>query len=248
MKSIMAVILGFVACVTVSVPPVFASGHAAVANCLGHLASSVDDSGTSGTTRSLSQSRGRGAIKKAGRAKKSARDYREMSLPAGTSLSLELRTRLASHTSRVEDIVRARLLEAVRVDGETVLPAGTQIVGHVTDVERPGRVKGRARVALRFTTLRHNADEYEVRTREIERLADSTKAEDAATVGIGAGAGAAVGAILGGGDGAATGAAIGAAAGTGRVLATKGDEVRFEVGDVLETQLTAPLKVLVRTR
>jgi hypothetical protein len=71
---------------------------------------------------------------------------------------------------------------------------------------------------------------------------------NAAKVGIGAGAGAAVGAILGGGSGAATGAAIGAAAGTGTVLATKGDDVRLEVGSMLETQLTAPLRVLVRIR
>jgi hypothetical protein len=145
-------------------------------------------------------------------------------------------------------VVRARLRERVQVDGATVVPAGTQIIGYVTDVERSGRVKGRARVALRFTVIRHDGDEYELRSNEIERVADSTKANDAAKVGIGAGAGAAVGAILGGGSGAAKGAAIGAAAGTGTVLATRGEDVRLEIGEVLETQLTAPLRVLIRVR
>ena len=169
-------------------------------------------------------------------------------LPTGTTLSLELRSRLASDASEVEDTVRARLRQPLAAEGRTVLPTGTQLVGYVTEVERSGRVSGRARIALRFTVLRHDGDEYDVRTKEIEREADSTKGKDAAKVGIGAGAGAAVGAILGGGSGAATGAAIGAAAGTGTVLATKGEDVRLEVGSMLETQLTAPLRVLVRLR
>jgi hypothetical protein len=245
MRSVIVVAL---ACVTVGVPPVLASDDAVRAGNSGRQAVFARESSPGGTTSSLSQSRGRGAVKKAARGKKSAREYREVLLPAGTSLSLELRTRLASDTSRVEEIVRAKLLEAVRINGETVLPSGTQVVGYVTDVERPGRVKGRARVALRFTTLRQGGDEYEIRTREIERLADSTRAQDAAKVGIGAGAGAVLGAIVDGGSGAATGAAIGAAAGTGAALATRGEDVRLEIGEMLETQLTAPLPVLVRVR
>ena len=176
------------------------------------------------------------------------RDYREIVLPAGTTLYLELRSGIASDTSRVEDTVRARLRRPVNAHGRTILPAGTQVVGYVTDVERPGRVSGRAKIVMRFTVVRYDGDEYDMRTRAIEREADSTKGKDAAKVGIGAGAGAAVGAVLGGGSGAATGAAIGAAAGTGTALATKGEDVRLDVGTLLDTQLTAPLRLSVLTR
>jgi hypothetical protein len=176
------------------------------------------------------------------------RDYREVVLPTGTNLYLELRSGIASDTSQVEDTVRARLRRPISKDGRTILPAGTQVVGYVTDVERPGRVSGRAKIAMRFTVVRHDGEEYDMRTRAIEREADSTKGKDAAKVGIGAGAGAAVGAVLGGGSGAATGAAIGAAAGTGTALATKGEDVRLDVGTLLDTQLTAPLRVLILTR
>jgi hypothetical protein len=134
----------------------------------------------------------------------------------------------------------------VTVDGETVLPQGTEVEGRVIDVERSGRVKGRARVALRFTMLAHEGDEYDVRSEAIERVANATKAKDATKIGIGAGAGAAVGAILGGGDGAIKGAAIGGAAGTGAVLATRGEEVRLDAGEPLVTRLTSPLTVRVR--
>ena len=167
---------------------------------------------TEGTNAAMSaEAQGRGNNKKS----KKKSTTREVLLPTGTSLALELRSRLATDTSQVEDTVRARLRDGVAIEGQTVLPAGTQLVGHVTEVERSGRVKGRSRLAVRFTVLRHDGDEYDLRSKEIERVADSTKGSDAAKVGIGAGAGAAVGAVLGGGSGAATGAAIGAAAGTG---------------------------------
>ena len=175
-------------------------------------------------------------------------EYREVTLPAGTALALRLSSGVASDTSQVEDAVQATLREDVTLDGGAVLPAGTELMGRVTDVERSARVKGRARVAFRFTMLTHDGDEYDVRTEAIERMAEATKGEDATKIGIGAGAGAVLGAVLGGGSGAAKGAAIGAAAGTGAVLATRGEEVRLAIGDTVDTRLTAPLPVRIRLR
>lgn len=172
--------------------------------------------------------------------------YREVTLPAGTTLPLELKTAVASDTSQVEDPVRASLRRAITIDGTQVLPAGTEVVGAVTQAERSGRVKGRARVAFRFTALNHAGDRYDIRTESIARVAEATKGEDATKIGVGAAAGAAVGAILGGGDGAAKGAAIGGAGGTGVVLATRGKEVRLGPGLDVNTKLTAPLTVRVK--
>jgi hypothetical protein len=169
-----------------------------------------------------------------------------VTLPAGTSLRLDLQSAVASDTSSVEDAVRASLREAVTVDGLEVLPAGTELVGAVTDVERSGRVKGRARVAYRFTSLDHAGDRYDIVTATIAHEAEATKSEDATKIAIGAGAGAALGALLGGGDGAAKGAAIGGAGGTGAVLATRGKEVRLGPGANVTTRLTSPLTVRIR--
>jgi hypothetical protein len=142
--------------------------------------------------------------------------------------------------------VRATLRQAVTIDGQTILPAGTEVVGTVTEVAQSGRVKGRARVAYRFTTLRHDTESYDIRTATLAHEAEPTKREDATKIGIGAGVGAAVGAVLGGGGGAAKGAAIGGAAGTGAVLATRGEEVRLGPGADVTTQLTAALTVRVK--
>ena len=179
--------------------------------------------------------------------KPSAAKFREITLPEGTSLRLRRRSAVASDTSRVEDAVRAELREAVVVNGTTVLPAGTEVAGVVTAAERSGRVKGRARVAYRFDTLRHSGERYDIATALLSHQAEATKGEDATKIAVGAGAGAAIGAILGGGDGAAKGAAIGGAAGTGAVLATRGEEVRLGPGASVTTRLTAPLTIRMKT-
>jgi len=170
---------------------------------------------------------------------------REVSIPDGTSLRLDLSTPLDTDTSRVEDVVRATLREPVRVNDEIVLPAGTELTGNVTDVEGSGRVKGRARIAYRFTSLRLGNERHAIQTASIAHQAEATKSDDAKKIGIGAGIGAVVGAIAGGGDGAAKGAAIGGAGGTGVVLATKGKEVRLGAGANVSTRLTAPLTVQI---
>jgi len=175
-----------------------------------------------------------------------AERFREVTLPAGTQLRLELKSSVASDSSRVEDAVSAALRQPVVVNGRTILPAGTELAGSITSVERAGRVKGRARVAYRFNSLRAQGQRYDIRTAPVAHQAAATKGSDAKKIAVGAGAGAALGALLGGGGGAAKGAAIGGAGGTGVVLATRGKEVRLGPGANVTTRLTAPLTIRVR--
>jgi hypothetical protein len=177
-----------------------------------------------------------------------APEYREVTLPAGTILPVELTSAVASDTSRVEDAVRGTLRRAVTVGGVQALPAGTAVTGVVTAAERSARVKGRARVAFRFTAIDPpgDAQRMSMRTDTVSRMAEATKKQDAYKIGGGAAGGAIVGGILGGGDGAAKGAAIGGAAGTGVVLATRGKEIRLGPGTPVSVRLAAPLTVRVR--
>jgi hypothetical protein len=174
--------------------------------------------------------------------------YREITIPAGTSLPLTLRTAVSSETSRVEDTVRATLRAPIKINGVEALPEGTAVIGHVTDAARSARVKGRARIAFRFTRIDAPGEsgQMAVRTGTVARVAQGTKKQDAAKIGGGAVGGAIIGGILGGGDGAAKGAAIGGAGGTGVVLATRGKEVGLAAGAPVSVKLTAPLVVRVR--
>ncbi len=176
-------------------------------------------------------------------------DYRDVVVPAGTVLSVELRSRVASDASHVEDAVSGRLRRPIVIKGLTAIPAGTAVSGHVTDVDRSGRVKGRARVAFRFNQLDlpGAGNRVPIRTSVVARMAQATKKADAAKIGGGAAAGAVIGAIVGGGDGAAKGAAIGGAGGTGVVLATRGKEVRLAPGTPVAVRLLQPLTIRVRT-
>ncbi len=167
----------------------------------------------------------------------------EMEVPAGTPLVITLETPVSSATSKAEDSVRGRVARAVAVSGMTTIPEGATVTGTVVEAEPSGRVKGRARIALRFNRVVVANTPYDIRTARIVREAEATKGEDAKKVGIGAGAGAVVGAIAGGKKGAAIGTAVGAGAGGGAVLATKGDEVTLGSGATLRTTIESAVRI-----
>jgi hypothetical protein len=171
--------------------------------------------------------------------------YREVTLPAGTDLPIQLMTSLASDTSRAEEAIRAQVRRDVVRDDLVVIPVGTRVNGVVTDAQRSGKVKGVARLAFRFTSMTIDDEQLDFSSAAVARAAKTTKRKDATKVGIGAGAGALIGGVLGGGKGAAIGAGVGAGAGTGAVVATRGDEVRLAAGTSLTITLTEPLTVRV---
>lgn len=171
--------------------------------------------------------------------------YRDVTIPSGTFLRLTLNTPVASDTSAVEDAVAAELTNTVMVGSRAALPSGALVAGVVRAVDPSGRVKGRARLTLDFTSVTSGGRRYAMSAEHFSRQASATKSEDAAKIGIGAGAGAVIGGLFGGKKGAAEGAAVGGGAGTGLVLATRGDEVRFPSGTDVSIQLSAPLTVHV---
>jgi hypothetical protein len=175
-----------------------------------------------------------------------ATDTREVTLPAGTVMSVKLQSSVGSDTSQPEQPVRGTLRRAVISHGVQVLPVGAVVLGHVTRAEHSGRVKGRASVAFRFSQVEVPGEgRVAIRTATVSRLAPATKKQDAAKIGGGAAGGAIIGGILGGGSGAAKGAAIGGTAGTGVVLATKGKEVHMPAGTPVSVRLTSPVTVRV---
>jgi hypothetical protein len=172
---------------------------------------------------------------------------REVTIPAGTILRLRPTQSFGSDISRIEQPITATLVRPVSVGGHTALPAGSTVYGVVTEARRSGKVKGRARVGVRFTQIApRDGRRYSMRTRSWVAVAPGTKKKDALTIGIPAAGGAAIGAIAGGKKGAAIGAAAGGGGGTAVVLATRGKEVRIGRGSTLAVRLTEPLILHVR--
>jgi hypothetical protein len=175
--------------------------------------------------------------------------YRDVTLPAGTVLPVDLETTVGSDISRVEQPVQGRIRRAVVVHGVQVLPVGTAISGHVTAARRPGKVKGRSYIAMRFTRLdTPGAGTTRISTAAVARTGRATKEKDTLKIVAPATAGAVIGRIAGGKSGAAKGALIGGGAGTAYVLSTRGEEVRLAKGADLAVRLTAPVTVRVPAR
>jgi len=170
--------------------------------------------------------------------------YRDYTIPAGTRMTVRLANTVSSQSSQVEDPVSATLTAPIFIGGASVLPAGSVLRGDVVSVQRAGKVKGRASIALRFNTLTARGHAYPVVAR-VSRVAPATKASDARKIGIPAAAGAAIGAIVGGGKGALVGTAIGGGAGTAVVLSTPGKPVTLERGRVMTVSLARSVDVRV---
>jgi hypothetical protein len=170
-----------------------------------------------------------------------------VTIPVGTALPVTLDDGVSSNGSRVDEPVRAHLTRPISVDGVVALPAGTELTGAVVDAERSGKVKGRARVAIKFDSLRTaDKETVSIRATEVSATAKSGVKKDAAKIGIGAGIGAGVGALLGGGKGAAIGAAAGGGGGTAYVMSERGDEVGIGRGAAVSVKLLEPLKLRVK--
>jgi hypothetical protein len=170
---------------------------------------------------------------------------REVTIPAGTQLTVMLDTAVGSDTSRVEEPVTAHLTRPIHVHGDTVLAEGSRITGVVTDATRSAKVKGRAHLAIRFDSLTPRGDDqrYAIQTAAIGRTAQGTKQKDALKIGAPAAGGAIIGALFGGKKGALVGTAVGGGAGTAVVLSTRGQEVHLGKGAALTLKLTAPVTV-----
>jgi hypothetical protein len=191
---------------------------------------------------------GRAEPARAPEATSSAAAGREITIPAGTQLAVTLDTPVGSDTSRVEQPVAAHLTRPIHIQGQTVLAAGTRLGGVVTDATRSAKVKGRAHVAMRFTSLTpHGGDErYTISTAPVARTAQGTKQKDALEIGAPAAGGAIIGALVGGKKGALVGTAVGGGAGTAVVLSTRGKEVHLGKGAALTVRLAAPVTIRVR--
>ena len=148
-------------------------------------------------------------------------------LGSGTEIILRLSQSLSSKTNQAGQSFEGVTENDLSEGGHLIVPAGSQVVGKITQVAKSGKVKGKAQMSITLTQLVVGGETYPIGTNTLSFEAQGTGGRDAKRIGIATGIGAAVGAIAGGGKGAAIGAAIGGGAGAGVTLATSGDEVEF---------------------
>jgi len=181
---------------------------------------------------------------------------------ADTTIPMILMNTINTKSAFVGQAIYCESIYPISVGSHIVIPKGSSIRGTVTEVIRPGHVKGRAEIGLRFDqlilpngTTRHlratlsgfgsaGDDKYKPSEGQIE--GGGSKGKDAATIANTTMTGAAVGTIVGAAKGArleglGIGSAVGAATGVAWVLATRGKEVVLPYGTSLELQLSQPV-------
>ncbi len=195
---------------------------------------------------------------------------RQITMPAGTTVLLELKNTIDTRSARVGDGVYCQTTLPLLIDSVLVIPSGSYVKGAITRVKRAGRFRGRAEILFHFDSIifpngytvdmpgfnlrgdpgtyngRIVDEEGTVKTEGHDKLKKlGTVIKDTALGGAG---GLAIGTI---GAGNLNGARIGAVAGAGAgllvglatVLLPRGSDVRIEKGAALTMQLQRPLVV-----
>jgi hypothetical protein len=172
------------------------------------------------------------------------REWVEVTVPAESVLGLQIQTAVSSETARVEDRVDARVTRDVRVGDRVAVPAGSQALGSVVQVDRGGKLKDRAHFAIRFNTLiLPDGSRLPLTAEAVHREGSSPTNKSAARIGGATVGGAILGAILGGGKGAAIGGAIGAGGGTAAAMAGDREPATLPAGSIVNIRLMSPVTV-----
>lgn len=81
--------------------------------------------------------------------------FTEYKVPAGTTLPIELRTRLSSNVNSRSDAIEGRLLRPLSSsDGVELVPAGASVLGTITEAE-PAGVRQPGRLVFTFQVIEH---------------------------------------------------------------------------------------------
>jgi hypothetical protein len=179
-------------------------------------------------------------------------------VPEGQVIPIVLTAYLNSKNSQVGDSVYADTLYPIWIQQRQVIPKGSTIRGTVTEVVRPGKVKGKGRIAIRFDDILlpngikrelvasfrgiHGPGDESFDRKTETVTAGGTEGKDTGTVIGTTSSGAIIGAIAGHGSGAAIGAGAGAALGLATVLFTRGRDLVISPGTQFELELRKPLK------
>lgn len=181
-----------------------------------------------------------------------------LTIAPGTRILLNMINSVSTKHAQPGDRIYLETAFPVTSGDRIVIPQGSWVTGTITEVKRPGRVKGRGQLEVRFDSLtlpngvnrNFRSDLGAIDPRDDETLkreqnkisGPGGKGHDAEIVVTGASAGTLAGAIASGtAGGMGIGAAAGAAAGLVGVLLTRGPDAMLRKGSTVEMVLDRSL-------
>jgi len=184
-----------------------------------------------------------------------------VSLPAGTALKVKLETNLATFSSKQGDPFSGRLMEAVVLDGKTVVPIGATIEGRITQVSEPRRYTGKPTIGIFPETLvMPNGERFMLNATLVDtsiRRGTDVNSEgqfkgqghdgkDVTEVGMATGGGMLIGGLAAGPKGMLIGGAVGATATIAHWLGKK-NSAMLPAGTELTMELSRPMEMSTAT-
>ena len=179
-----------------------------------------------------------------------------VAVPAGTLLHCRMAETITTKLNVQGDVFRLTVTEPISANGQVAIPVGSTVAGHITYMERPGRVKGvgQMRLSVEQVTLpdgkslplsatlltAYGVDNVKVVGSEGLVKGPSSRRPDLAEIGAGTAGGTLVGLIF---AHPVVGATVGLAATGVDRMRRRGKDLTLPVGTQLNYELTRELAV-----
>ena len=88
-----------------------------------------------------------------------AKQGRQVNLQSETQLAAQLENSLDTRHAKPGDRVVLKTVQAIKQNGETVVPKGARLIGHVTEVQQQSKSNAESRLGVVFDTLKTGSTE-----------------------------------------------------------------------------------------
>jgi hypothetical protein len=95
----------------------------------------------------------------AGNQTSASKQGRQVNLQSGTQLAAQLENSLDARHAKPGDRVVLKTVSAIKQNGETVVPKGARLIGHITDVQQQTKATGESHIGILFDSLRSGSTE-----------------------------------------------------------------------------------------
>ncbi len=150
-----------------------------------------------------------------------------LTIPAGTPITVRLQNAVSSATSNSGDRFDAVLDAPLVIDGKTIAGEGANVKGTVVAAHASGHLSDPGMIQLALSSIEIDGKEVSVSSSSVIARGSSHEKRNWAMIGGGTAGGALIGGLAGGGKGALIGSAVGAGAGTTGAYATGKKDVGF---------------------
>ena len=177
-------------------------------------------------------------------------------VPANSAFMITTNSSISSSSNQVGEIIIATVDNPISLNGNVIIPQGSEVIGQITYIENSGRIGKNAAMDVKFTTLKlTNGQKLPMSAKiitfdksgtlkggSLKKQIVTSVATGAVSTAGGTLAGLTVGSLMGApGGGAVFGLTAGGIFSLGYIFARKGKEVNLPSGTKLNLQLEQPI-------